>query len=100
VQPARSFSQCYDARDVYNTAKARMRPFPVEQLMLRDTLLVEVSAARYKIDRNDTKESRGRKYGWVDWRATLELRSISLIHRDPLISTIESLNGDVEPVRI
>jgi hypothetical protein len=76
-----------------------MKPFPVERLKLRDTVMVEVSIGRYKINRKETKEGSGRKYGWVEWRANLELRSISLVHRDPDV-TFPPLGGGAEPVHI
>ena len=76
-----------------------MKPLSVQDLKLRDTVMIEVSITRYKTNKKDAPG--GRKYGWVEWRAALELRSISLIHRDPQPTfTVESSHSGVESVRI
>jgi hypothetical protein len=75
-----------------------MKQFPVQELKLRDTVMVEVSIGRYRIKKDMKDTGVGRKYGWMEWRAYLELRSISLIHRDPPM--IEHSYDHGEPVRI
>jgi hypothetical protein len=69
-----------------------MPMLPIEQLGERDTVLVEAHIGRFKTKATSLNENE-RQWGWVTWKAFLELKSISLLHNAPSIAQ-ESEDGE------
>jgi hypothetical protein len=69
----REFHECYNASGRFK-AKWKMMALDVLQIKPKDTVLVEANISRYRI-----KAEKPIKW-WQEWKAFLELKSISLIH--------------------
>jgi len=74
------FNASYDARTAECGVKLDTK-FPVQDLRLMDTVLLEVSIGRYRINWTALR-CRRKPFDWVQWRAYLELHTVVLIHRN------------------
>jgi hypothetical protein len=82
-----AFKQCFDATEVLRP-KCDMNPYPVQDLVARDLVLLKVYVTRFKL-----KQARADKKPavWIDWHAQLELHSISVLGKStPSNDTEES----------
>jgi hypothetical protein len=85
-----------------------MTPFPVQELKVKDTVLVEMCIGRYRT--SPIKQETGNKtetpediltascWAWVTWQAHFVLKAVSLIHRD--LSTSADTEAEQEELRI
>ncbi|EGN93336.1 hypothetical protein SERLA73DRAFT_156309 [Serpula lacrymans var. lacrymans S7.3] len=77
VQP---FTEVFDACDTF-TSKHKMTTYPISDLNLKDIVLIEAWVTHYR--KKDRTSSMGSPdaYKWVNWVASFELQSVSLLHR-------------------
>lgn len=77
------FHECYDATSVFKyKAKHLMLPLNITEIKERDTVLVEANIGSFRIKTANTTK------WWHEWKAFLELKSVSLIHRDTQVLEI------------
>lgn len=59
-----------------------MTRLPTQNLQKKDTIMVEATIGRYRLKTQGDSVRMAKTSGWTEWRAFLDLRCISLIHRD------------------
>ncbi|KAH7908093.1 hypothetical protein BJ138DRAFT_1208189, partial [Hygrophoropsis aurantiaca] len=72
------FTAVYDARETFKN-KGLMDTYPVQDLKVRDAVLVEVALRRHT-PKSDEDRSDIRSKTWDHWKTKFELKAISLIH--------------------
>ena len=66
-----------------------MSPYPVENLVPRDLVVVEAHVTRFKLKQPGADKKPA---AWIDWRAQLELHSISLLGKSAAVIEPEESN--------
>ena len=94
----KKFLDVYDRTKFWASDKRGMTLYPVEQLQVKDTVLLEVLIRHFRVQR-EWESSRGDNKEWVSWRAFFELKAATFVHRENA-TEMAKMESEAEGVRI